>query len=187
MRKSGEIIKIGLILFAITATAALLLATVNKITSPVISENQQKKTYSAMETIMPEAAGFEKTEASESQAITEAYKAIDASGNTIGVCVISSAFGYGGEVTVLTGVSGGKITGIDILSHSETPGLGAEATKPEFKSQFSNKTGSISVVKKNAADNEINAVSGATITSNAVCEAVNSALKFAEEVEVGAK
>lgn len=187
MRKSGEIIKIGLILFAITAVAALLLATVNKITSPVISENQQKKTYSAMETIMPDAVSFEPTDTSENSDITEAYKAIDASGNTIGVCVISSAFGYGGELSVLTGVSGGKITGIDILSHSETPGLGAKATEPEFKNQFSDKSGSINVVKKNAGDNEINAVSGATITSTAVCEAVNSALKFAEEAEVEAK
>lgn len=183
MSKSKEIIKIGCILFAITAIAAFLLAVVNKVTAPVIAENQKQKTYASMETVIPDATTFEKIDTSGIPNITEAYKAIDDSNNTIGICVISSAFGYGGEIRILTGISDGKVTGIDILSHSETPGLGANATKDEFKNQFISKDTSINVVKKNAKENEINAISGATITSKAVCDCVNIALEFASEVE----
>ena len=183
MSNSKEIIKIGCILFAITAIAALLLAVVNNITAPVIAENQLTKTYASMGVVMPDAKTFEKIDTSGVANITEAYKALDDSNNTIGICVISSSFGYGGEVKVLTGISDGKVTGIDILSHSETPGLGAKATNDDFKNQFTEKEGSVNVVKKNAKENEINAISGATITSNAVCNCVNIALDFASEVE----
>lgn len=179
MSNSKEIVKIGFILFAITAIAALLLSVVNKVTAPVIAENQTEKTFASMRVVMPEAVDFEKQEISGSSTVTEAYSAVNASGEEIGMCVIGTAFGYGGEVKVLTGISCGKVTGIDILSHSETPGLGATATNDDFKNQFIGKENGIVVSKQNAEENEINAISGATITSNAVTGCVNAALEFA--------
>lgn len=175
MKNLKEILKIGGILFAITAISAFLLAVVNSVTEPVIAKNQLEKTYKAMDKLMP-AKSFSEIEAEG----TEAYAAYGDDGEIIGVCIITSSFGYGGEVKVLTGVDKSmKVTGIDILSHSETPGLGANATKPDFKNQFSGKTSGISVAKKAPAENEIQAMSGATISSKAVTDAVNKALELA--------
>lgn len=183
MKNLKEIIKIGVILFAITAVSALLLAVVNKVTAPIIAKNQTEKTYASMSEILPAAYDFEVIEVKEGSNIKEAYKALDSSGLDVGYCIISTAYGYGGELSVLTAISENKVVGIEILSHSETPGLGAKATEPEFKDKFSNKTAGIKVVKKDATNNEINAMSGATITSSAVTDCVNAALEFASEVE----
>ena len=177
-----EIIKIGLTLFAITAVSATLLATVNKLTAPLIAENQTKKTYTSMKKVIPDSKEFQAIDVTGTEKISEAYLALDENKEKTGVCVISSANGYGGEIKVLTAVVNGKICGIDILSHTETPGLGAKATNPDFKEQFEGKTGGISLVKSGASGNEINAISGATISSTAVTEAVNIALEFSSEV-----
>ncbi len=169
-----EIIKVGLILFIITAVSALLLAVANNITAPIIDRNNQINTENSMKTVLPSAADFEKVEIDASQ-ITEAYIATN-NGEVIGACVVSEANGYGGSVKVLTGINkDGTVAGIDILEHSETPGLGANADKDDFKDQFKGHTKNISV-SKDAKDNEINAMSGATITSKAVTDAVNAAL-----------
>lgn len=181
-KNAKEIIRIGLILFAITAISALLLATVNKMTAPLIAKNQTKKTNASMRAVMPEAHSFSPIDTAILQGASDGYFVLDKNNEKIGICLITSANGYGGEVKVLTGIKDGKVTGIEILSHSETPGLGAKAVNPEFKNQFNEKSGGITVVKGSAMDNEINAISGATITSNAVTNAVNTALKISEEV-----
>lgn len=86
---------------------------------------------------------------------------------------------YGGDLIVMTGVDNdGKVTGIQILSISDTAGLGMKAQTDSFKSQFKGLVDGIKVAK-NSADhdnNEILALTGATITSNAVTTAVNEAL-----------
>lgn len=183
MKNFKEIIKIGLTLFAITAVSALLLALINNVTAPIIAENETEKTYATMGTLIPDADSFEKITLNGEKNIVEAYRALDSDANTIGCCVISTAYGYGGEIKVLTGIIDNKVCGVDILSHSETPGLGAKATEPEFKDRFLDKTVGIGIAKENAGDNEINAMSGATITSTAVTSCVNTALEFAMEVE----
>ena len=176
MKNLKEILKIGFILFGITAVSAFLLAVVNSATKPIIAKNQLKKTYESMETVMPEAKSFEPVDTNDA----EAYKAYGETGEVIGVCVVTTSNGYGGEIKVLAGVDLEKqVTGIDILAHSETPGLGANATKPEFKNQFAGKTKDIAVSKKEPKENEIQAMSGATISSKAVTEAVNFALEIA--------
>ena len=130
-----------------------------------------------MRIVLPEAESFTKVGI---DGVEEAYIA-NTGDEPAGVCVVSSAFGYGGAVKVITGINAeGEVTGIDILSHSETPGLGANAEKPEFTSQFEGKTSGIGVSRGKAAGNEINAMSGATITSKAVTEAVNMALEAAQ-------
>ena len=176
-----EIFRVGVILFAITAVSAALLAGANKVTAPVIAENNKIKTEKAMQTVFADADSFEQVQI-EKDGIVEAYVA--KSGNSVaGSCVVSEAYGYGGAVRVMTGVtSEGKVTGIDILSHAETPGLGANATKPEFKEQYKDKSAGIKIAKSGAGENEINAMSGATITSTAVTNAVNIALDAAGEI-----
>ncbi len=182
MKNIKEIIKIGLILFAITAISALLLAFANKTTAPLIAMNNQKKTEASMKVVFKDADSFEKADI-QADKVEEAYIAKDSSGEKIGVCIVSTDNGYGGEIKVMTGVdTDGKITGVDILSHSETPGLGANAANPEFKDQFSGKTAPVEAVKGEAGDSEVSAMSGATITSKAVVRAVNTASEAAKSI-----
>ncbi len=173
-----EILKIGIILFLITAISALLLAFVNKATAPVILQNKIEKTYKAMAVVMPDARDFKPIEYIVEADIDEAYTALNSQGEQIGYCIVSHANGYGGKIQVLVGIDADNtITGIEILSHAETPGLGANATKPGFKNQFTGKT--LGVELSGNSDNSIDAMSGATITSKAVTNAVNIALSFA--------
>ena len=85
--------------------------------------------------------------------------------------------GFDGEVTMMVGISDGAITGISVISHTETPGLGAVAAAQNakgeaFRGQFVGKTGVLVV------GDQIDAMSGATITSNAVVTGVNAALDY---------
>ena len=107
---------------------------------------------------------------------------LDASGSPMGyVVTATSGDGYGGNITVSIGITTqGEVKGIEFLTIGETAGLGMNADTPEWKGQFADKTvESFTVTKSGAsADNEIDAIGGATITSNAVTGAVNSALYF---------
>ena len=106
----------------------------------------------------------------------------DASGNELGyVMTLIGTEGYGGEIKMSVGVdASGAITGLEVLSMSETAGLGAKCTSEEFRGQFVGiNADEITVVKGEAGgDNEIAAISGATVTSNAVTKAVNAGLSF---------
>ena len=116
-------------------------------------------------------------------------EAKDASGETLGYAInLTTSEGYGGDITFSMGVrEDGTLNGISILTISETAGLGMNATKDEFKNQFQNKQAEAFEVTKTGAtaDNQINAISGATITSNAVTKGVNSGLCAFEYVKEG--
>ena len=191
MKKLGEVVKISLILFLITAIAALLLAYVNKVTAPLIAENNQKKINDALAVVMTSATDFEKVENTDTaEKIADNYGAkIDSvymaknDGKTVGVCAIVVTKGYDAGLTTAVGVNlDGQVEGIEIISHNETPGLGANAAKPEFKDKFKGKTQNIAVVKSGAKDNEIDAMSGATMTSNGVTNGVNCVSDIAAEL-----
>ena len=88
--------------------------------------------------------------------------------------------GFGGEIDMVVGISAdGTVTGVSIISMSETSGLGANATKEGFRAQYLGKTGALAVSKDGG---EIDALTGATITSRAVTRGVNSALTAASEL-----
>lgn len=187
-----ELIKIGLILFAITAVAAALLAFVNSKTAPLIEQNAIIKEQNAIKTVMSEAAEFneievtpdiEKIAEDEGGKIEKAFAALDADENMIGVCVITNTTGYDIGIETVTGVNSDlTVSGIDIISMNETPGLGANASKPEFKEQYEGKTKGITVSKSSSDGNQIHAISGATKTSNGITTGVNIAIKAAENI-----
>ncbi len=117
------------------------------------------------------------------------YNAAIKNGETVGCIFTVSAKGYGGDIQVMTAVNmDGTITAVEILDASgETPGLGQNVTKPDWFAQFAGLKDDISVIKggsANADNNEINAVTGATISSKAVTTAVNTALDYAAEIIV---
>lgn len=106
-----------------------------------------------------------------------------AAGEQIGYVFNTSAKGYGGDIRIMVGVDmEGKVTGVSVLSISETAGLGMNAKNESFLNQYAGKSGTIGVAKSNASETEIQALTGATITSNAMTQAVNTALAIYMEI-----
>lgn len=164
---------------ALTVICALLgaaLAFTNSLTADKIAQQDAEKQAEAMKKAMP-AYSYELL--SESDGCT-VYQAI--MGEPIGYVVLSSANGYGGKIEVIVGIDiGGTIYGIEIVScDDETAGLGQRVKEDEFKNQFSGIKGKVEFGEN--AD----AITGATISSKAVRDAVNKALDVFES-EVGSK
>ncbi len=184
-----NIIKTAVILFLITGIAALILAVVNNFTAPIIAENSAKKQAAAMQNVLKDAEFSEGNLAEnvDDPDISEIYKA-QKDGSAAGYVVMVNPNGYNGAISMVVGIDAeGKVSGIDIISQSETAGLGANCVKDEFKDQFVGKSGEISVVKNDPKDNEIDAITSATITSKAVTSGVNKALAAAEKLEEAGK
>lgn len=181
-----EVIKLGLVLLIITSIAALVLAFSNDFTKDIIAEVEEKANNDARMEVMPQAKEFKpldeeqlKKLQGDNNRIIEIYVGYSEDENIEGYTIKTATPGYGGDVLVITGISSeGKLTGMKIVSHQETPGLGANATKPDFQHQFQGKLvdSEITVVKSSPSnENEIQAITGATITSRAVTNGVNIA------------
>lgn len=167
-----QTLRLSLSLLIIAAAAALILSLVNSLTADTIAEHAAAKRQSAMLSVMADADTFSELYSTDETVagITGAYK------GTVfqGYCVEVSPNGFGGAISLMVGVDkGGSVTGVAILDHSETAGLGAKADSPDFLAQYVGKSGTVTV---NRGGNAINAISGATITSKAVTEGVNTAL-----------
>lgn len=177
-----ELIKTGVILFLITALSAALLAFVNGKTAPLIEKNSLEKEQNAMNSVMPEAKEFEEAEIPDGvENVNKAYMAYGENKELLGACIVTETTGYDKGIQTVTGVSADlKVTGIEITAMNETPGLGAKASEESFRDQYRDKSGNIGVSKTAADDKNIQAISGATKTSNGVTDGVNMALKTAE-------
>lgn len=172
---SQDIFKPVIVLLCICIIIPLALSVTNYITKDAIASNSEKNRNETMARLV-DADSFE--EASQDEiTFYAAYKDESA----VAFVYINQAKGYGGDIEVMTVFdTDGSIKAVDILdASSETPGLGQNVTKESFYSQYSGKKGEISVVKNNADGeaNEINAVTGATISSKAVTNAVNEAVE----------
>ena len=171
-----KIVKYGLILFAITAATGLILGGVYTMTLEPIRLVQEQEKNEALASTLPGA-----TEVKDgNQMITEIYEG-SANGEVKGYNFTVTPKGYAGLITTVVGVSNeGRVMDIKILSHSETPGLGAKAVEPAFAGQFKEKLAEkLSVTKTPPeSDDQIQAISGATITSSAVISGVNTALEY---------
>lgn len=195
-KSKSSFLKNCVALLVITLVAGLALSAVNEITKEPIAKAEETARIEAYETVFPDAE-FETPQdldalleggqaAIDSVGLTgctvsDILYANDANGERIGYVVAAvSPNGYGGDISVAVGIDAktSTITGFSVLSNSETAGLGARCTEDEFVSQFAGKDAtSIEYVKGGgAAGNQIDAISGATVTTNAVTEAVNSAL-----------
>ena len=123
------------------------------------------------------------------QTIDEVMTAFDASDNEIGYAfTVTTSEGYGGDIQFAMGVQkDGTLNGISILSISETAGLGMKADTDDFKNQFRDKkVEKFQYTKTGAAsEDEIDAISGATITTNAVTNGVNAGLAAFQYMEGG--
>jgi len=137
-----------------------------------------------MKELITTADKFEKKDLSLTGNILEVNEGKKGS-ETMGYTMKVSTKGYGGQIQLMVGINkDGKLAGIKILSQSETAGLGANSEKPSFYGQYAGKPTNkdVEVVKAEpAADNEIKAITGATITSKGVTSGVNEAIKFYKE------
>lgn len=188
------------ILFAITLTVGLVLGFVNELTKEPIAGQEALKIQNSCKEVIADADSFTvlsfadsypaenegefgkvKDRAAENGVkIDDTYfVALDTSGNCMGyIFKLTSTEGYGGNIELMTGIlADGSISGVSILSISETPGLGMKAGEVLIP-QFAGKKAPSFVYTKSgaAADNEVDAISGATITTKAVTNTVNSAV-----------
>ena len=185
-----EIAKLAAILFVICAIAAGALAGTNALTYDKIEAINAENAAKARQNVMSSADDItEKIEDSKVEEIAgklgittdvlnEIYVA-KSGGEVVGYTIKCTNGGFGGGIGVLTGIdSEGNVTGVAVLSHAETPGLGANATNESWISQYNGKSinSPINVIKSGTAgQSDIVAITGATITSKAVTGAVNYA------------
>ena len=202
-KKKQSMIKDALILCAISLIAALALGFVNELTKDRIAQLAAEAKAEAYREVFPEAEQIIEASGNEilAKAMEEADTILanggfsnvtldevclvkDASGNHIGYVasvtlkaydVMTLTFGYNTE---------GVVTGLAFLSIKETPGIGMKADEPAFKDQFAgNKADQLVSVKSGAGDGEINAISGATFTTDGVIKGVNAGICFMKELQ----
>lgn len=192
----NKIIKDALALTLITLVAGVALGGVYEITKDPIAKQEAQAKAEAYEQVFTDAAAFEAVEMDDTlkktirdqldqegykaQSIEEVMRAEDQSGETLGYAfTVVTSEGYGGDIQFSMGVQNdGTLNGISILSIGETAGLGMNADTPAFKDQFVGKQVEKLQYTKNGAtqDDEINAISGATVTTNAMTNGVNAGL-----------
>ena len=192
----NKIIKDALALTLITLVAGVALGGVYEITKDPIAKQEAQAKAEAYEQVFTDAAAFEAVEMYDTltktirdqldqegykaQSIEEVMRAEDQSGETLGYAfAVVTSEGYGGDIRFSMGVKNdGTLNGISILSIGETAGLGMNADTPAFKDQFVGKQVEKLQYTKNGAtqDDEINAISGATVTTNAMTNGVNAGL-----------
>lgn len=188
-----KIIKDALVLFAITLISGLLLGVVYKVTEKPIEEQNEKTKIAAYNNVFDKLETYEEITALEAAqdaikkagytavTLNEAVRAFDASGKELGMIItVTDADGYGGNIKMTLGVDvSGTITGLEILDISETAGLGMKAKDAAFREQFAGiKAERVEYTKSGKTkDNEIDAISSATITTKAVTAGVNGALE----------
>lgn len=194
--------KDALILTSITLVSGVALGLVHEITAAPIAQAEYEATQEAYKAVFEDADKFEDYadfDADEAQSVLEkaglaedaqidgVEVAEDASGETLGyVLNITDHNGYGGDVSFSLGIANdGTLNGIAFTTLNETAGLGQKAKEDKFSSQFKDKqvSGTLEVVKQTpSSDNQIEAISGATITSRAVTGGVNAGLAYFNEV-----
>lgn len=174
-KNKKDIIIPSAVLLIICIVIPLALALTNSITADRISELEIKTQNEAMAKLIKADEFEEKNLENNSK-----YYIAKSGEEALGYIFINSEKGYGGDVSVMTAVNpNGTVKSVAILDVSnETPGLGQNAAKESFYTQYEGKENGVSLLK-NGADssrNEVNAITGATITSTAVNRAVNRAL-----------
>lgn len=201
MKNKSTLIRDALALFIITLISGLALSYIYEITKAPIELQQTEKKMKANQAVFEAADSFEiddelmqqvaKTDLSTMDAsykgitIEEINQALDSNGEALGYNImVTTTQSYKDSITLVIGYSkDGIIQGIQITDISETAGLGMKAIEPKFLDQYVNKSITKFFVTKTgtAGDDQIDAISGATITSNAVTNAVNAGVGFMTE------
>ncbi len=199
---SQRIPKPVIALTVITLLAGVALSGVFTMTEDTIEAKKLEEKRQSYKVVCPDAATFEEIEAANAAIeslgggvygtnfgksfINEALAGVDDAGNVVGyVLSVTNGNGYSGDIKLSIGLKAdGTVNGISFTELNETPGKGSLAAEPAFMDQFNNRTVDAFVLNKDA-DNSIDSITGATITSSAVVNAVNAGLDFFHSVMQG--
>lgn len=179
-----EILVPAIMLFIIATVCTALLAGTNLLTKDKIAELAVQAENEAKAAVI-DAVNFSDAKEIDGNTYYEAY---DESEALVGYVFNVSSKSYGGDLACMVGISAEeKVTGVEITSISDTPGLGMKATAKDWLNQFIGKGSGILVNKNSSSDTEIQAITSATITSQAVTDAVNEAFDVLAKVKGGAE
>ena len=163
----NDFVKPIVVLGVICLVASALLAGTNGLTAPIIQANTERTANANRTELLPEADTFTKVECTV-EGVTEAYKA----DNGAGYVITAASKGYGGDVPVMVAFnSEGTITAVKFLDNDETPGLGQKVKNEDFSGQFAGREAQEMTLE------DIDAISGATMSSRAAVNGINSAIE----------
>lgn len=179
-----KVLHIIIILTAVGLISGACLVYMYRYSVPLIKENQKKETEEAVFKVFSQAASFEAVK----KGGEEVFLVKDKSGKKIGYAFKAAGNGYQGEIVIMAGISTDlkTLSGIEILESQETPGLGQEITSDPFRKQFNGLTVTPEIIyvkgKKPNQKNEIETITGATISSKAVVSILNDKIKKLKEI-----
>ncbi len=166
----------SIVLICICLAVTLALAGIHSVTEPIIEANAIASANEARTEVLPEGDGFSEYDGKLLEGVQDCYFA----DNKAGAAITAGFKGFGGTVSVMVGIdANGAITGVKVTDHAETPGLGTKAADPAYLEQYKGVTETPAANIKDDAN--IDHISGASITSNAVYNAVSLALKQYQE------
>lgn len=182
-RTKQEIVKPTFVLVAICFIVTALIALTHAATKNAIAAQHEKDAQVSRQTVLPAADSF--VPSSRASGCYLGRKG----GKNVGWVFTTKSASYGGDITVITGINtDGKVTGVVLSSTNDTPGLGLNAQKAEFRDQYLQAVpqGGFTVIQGGGAGKgQINAMTGATVTSKAVTKAVNEAIAEYQKVKGG--
>ena len=172
------ILKLALTLLIITAVVAAALGGVNSITAPIIEKINYEKTQAAIEAVLPGGGEALESFTDNTGLVRKVYA------SETGYAIEVAPSGFGGDIVMMVGVIDGKVSGVSVISQVETAGLGAviaakTSAGEAFRDQFIGLSGQLAVSKDGGV---VDSITSATITSRAVTNGINAALKCAENL-----
>ena len=180
--------KLVIILAAIAIITGGLLALINEVTKDTIAAQNEQKVKDALNAVLV-AETYEPVDISafaEDKTVTGAYVAKNGE-NVLGHCIEVAPNGFGGPISMIVGIDpNGAVTKVAIVNMSETSGIGTKTRDEGFLSQYSGHASQITAsTKTTIGENEISAITGATVSSKAVTSGVNTALQVAQVLKGG--
>ena len=169
--KEYSIFQVAFNLTMVCIISGIIIAVIYYFTVPIAERKNVELTQKSMQELVQDADTFEPVDGKKD------WYAAQKDGQTIAYVVPSTTKGYGGSIELLVAVSAnGSVMDFQILSANETPGLGSNASKDSFRDQFDGKSSdALKVVKDKTNTDNIQALTGATITSAAVTKGVKEA------------
>ena len=183
MAEEHSIFKIASNLALACFVSGLVIGAVYYVTAPVAAQKAEEMKQESMRSLVAEADSFADIPGE------EGCFAARKDGRTVAYIIPAESKGYGGRIKLLVAVdTEGKVLDFNILEHNETPGLGDNAQKPAFRKQFAGKGAELLEVTKDPSNKEnIQAMTGATISSRAVAKGVKEAAEKAGELAKGGR
>lgn len=186
MAAQSNLKNMALCLTGVCLVCGALLGGVNAVTAGIIEETAQKNLVASIAAVLPEGGELSESISSDAPGIGE-YFVLSRDGAPVAYAVKTTTVGFGGDLTLMVGVlADGTVHNTSVLSHSETPGLGAKCTDEEsvFRTQFRGYKG-VFAVKKDGGD--LDAITASTITSRAFTKAVKQAVDLVKSLNGGSE